>query len=467
MLDQSFSAHNFDIIYGIESRKGNIEISNMPKEYQKIVSELKETRKAINELKKKDDKKSIEDLPIKKKQEAKLQQDKEKILLQYLDSVACEVCNSKFRFTLQSFILKDKEIFQIDTTNHFQFFAIKQLQHNLKSVFKVKQSNRHQILSNIKTFLNSKIPVYVIRTDISGFFESIPQRKLMKMVMEDSLLNHKSKAFIQGILMEYETIKDKKLVPCNYGIPRGVGISSYLSELYMRDLDKKISSRQEVMFYARYVDDIFIILTSLPKKESLQSYYNGIVKLFNGYELELKQPKEEGKCMLIDMFRNPNKSPTQFDYLGYTLSLSRTYGMCNCKFKMKGEKIDAIKKKIDNAITHFNHLSKKNVRQAYHDLMDSLDYITGNIALTKTKSGVKAGLYYSNDLLDNFNELDELTNYLLGKNISPYKKLNGWEQLQQRIKDKITNIDFKKRWIERKFNRFSIERINEIEDWLL
>ena len=30
MLDQSFSAHNFDIIYGIESRKGNIDIHSMP-----------------------------------------------------------------------------------------------------------------------------------------------------------------------------------------------------------------------------------------------------------------------------------------------------------------------------------------------------------------------------------------------------------------------------------------------------
>lgn len=29
MLDQSFSAHNFDIIYGIESRKGNIDIHSV------------------------------------------------------------------------------------------------------------------------------------------------------------------------------------------------------------------------------------------------------------------------------------------------------------------------------------------------------------------------------------------------------------------------------------------------------
>ena len=112
-------------------------------------------------------------------------------------------------------------------------------------------------------------------------------------------------------------------------------------------------------------------------------------------------------------------------------------------------------------------LSVINVKQAYRDLMDSLDYITGNIALNKTKSGVKTGLYYSNDLLDNdLPDLKGLTRYLHSRKVEPYNKLKGYEVLKSRIESKIKKIDLAKRWNERKFNRFSLEQIERMESWL-
>lgn len=100
---------------------------------------------------------------------------------------------------------------------------------------------------------------------------------------------------------------------------------------------------------------------------------------------------------------------------------------------------------MDNAIKHFNDLSVINVKQAYRDLMDSLDYITGNIALNKTKSGVKTGLYYSNDLLDNdLPDLKGLTRYLHSRKVEPYNKLKGYEVLKSRIESKIKKNRFSK-----------------------
>ena len=37
MLDQSFSAHNFETIYCLESRKGNIDIQTMPEKYHNVL----------------------------------------------------------------------------------------------------------------------------------------------------------------------------------------------------------------------------------------------------------------------------------------------------------------------------------------------------------------------------------------------------------------------------------------------
>ena len=467
MLDQSFSAHNFDIIYGIESRKGNIDIHSMPTKYLDIVKKTKDIKSIIKELKNKEDDKSIEDLHHNKELLLELQENKKQALYEHLEEISDIVNSSSFRFELKKLKIKGKEAFSIDTTKHTQSFAIKQLQYNLRNVFKVRQANRHQILSNIKIFLDSKIPVYVIRTDISGFYESIPQKSLIKSVVENSLLNYKSKSFIRGILREYETTKDKSLIPENYGVPRGIGISSYLSELYMRDLDKKLSSRKEIIYYARYVDDIFIILSSLPNGKTLQSYYDDIVALFNDYELTLKQPGIGNKCELIDMYSSLNLKLQKIEYLGYCIEIERINGKIDCKFRMKKEKFDNIKKKMDNAIKHFNDLSVINVKQAYRDLMDSLDYITGNIALNKTKSGVKTGLYYSNDLLDNdLPDLKGLTRYLHSRKVEPYNKLKGYEVLKSRIESKIKKIDLAKRWNERKFNRFSLEQIERMESWL-
>lgn len=74
------------------------------------------------------------------------------------------------------------------------------------------------------------------------------------------------------------------------------------------------------------------------------------------------------------MYSSLNLKLQKIEYLGYCIEIERINGKIDCKFRMKKEKLDNIKKKMDNAIKHFNDLSVINVKQAYRDLMDSLDY---------------------------------------------------------------------------------------------
>ena len=72
------------------------------------------------------------------------------------------------------------------------------------------------------------------------------------------------------------------------GVPRGVGISPLLSEIYVRDLDSSISSFIGTHFYARYVDDIFIILTAFPNGEKdSKEYFTNLQTMFGKYGLTL------------------------------------------------------------------------------------------------------------------------------------------------------------------------------------
>jgi hypothetical protein len=288
----------------------------------------------------------------------------------------------------------------------------------------------------------------------------------MSKILGNTLLSHKSKAFIKGILYEYENVKDTALVPLSQGVPRGVGISSYLSELYMRDIDAKVLERKEVMFYARYVDDIFVILSTLPTDKTLEQYYAGITADFQSYGLTLKQPGDgSGKCHIID-FSKDNHDVITMNYLGYSLHMVRRAKKLSTTFGLSDEKKNRYRKKINNAINHFETLSKCNIKQATRDLSDSLNMISGNFKLFKTKSCVKVGLYYSNDLLDQKEDLDDLTSHLSRCSIEPYSGLKDYANIKAKITKRIKNIDFRQRWQERKMYSFSLQRIQEIEKWL-
>lgn len=468
MLDQSFSAHNFDTIYSLESRKGNIDVKTMPEDYRMVIAQIESIKKEIFSLRVKKDRSPKEsELYEKRKSELNDLKDSKKAILQnYLENLGKQVNAHGFRFSLNKFMADGKELFTLNVTSHAHLFAIKQLQYNISHTFKVKQANRHSILANIKNFLNSDIPVYIIRTDISGFYESIPHDRLMPMVLGNTLLSHKSKAFIKGIISEYEKVKNTALVPTSHGVPRGIGISSYLSEMYMRNIDANIAGRTEVMFYARYVDDIFMILSTLPSGKTLDQYYADMTLFFQSYGLTLKQPDDgSGKCNVID-FTMENHPEVTMNYLGYCLYMNRRGKRLTTSFGLSDSKKIKYSTRIDNAIIHFKTMSKCNIKQAYRDLLDSLNMITGNFKLFKSKSSVKVGMYYSNDLLDRLEDLDDLTLYLHGCSIDPYAGLMDCANIRSKLSKRIGKIDIKQRWKERRMYTFSLQRLQEMEEWL-
>lgn len=248
MLDQTFSSKNFMTIYEKENRMGNIPKESMSSSFQNVVEEIQEANKRLHELryKKKQDRTDDDFLEITQlKQKLKnLREKKQESLQSYTDSLANNVNGSKSLFRLIKVKLGSKIGFKIDRNNHSQLFAMKQLQCNLQKTFKVKQANRHLIMANIKLLLKTKRPYYIIRTDVSSFFESISQERLLHSIMDNTLLSYKSKVFVKAILNQYEeekknlTDEEYEGMKEGYGVPRGIGISSLLSEIYMRDLDQ-------------------------------------------------------------------------------------------------------------------------------------------------------------------------------------------------------------------------------------
>lgn len=472
MLDQSFSANNFETIFTILNRQGKVEIDSMSEEYKNVVADIHTVKENLKDLRRK--RKSLwTDLDISRYAKlqdklANLKNQKADALTADMESLADEVNGKSFLFNINKSTFEGKEEFKLNESRAASY-AMRQLLHNIKRTFKVEMSIRYQILSSIKCLLNMKMPVYVIRTDVSGFFESIPQDRLLKKVLDNSLLSYKSKAFVKGILNTYENIKDTTLVPQGYGVPRGIGISSILSEIYMQDLDSMMKNRREVIFYKRYVDDIFMIMTSLEEHNSIDDYYSSMESTFLTYGLTLKL-KTDSKCTLVRCFPQESFNPVSFDYLGYKLNLKVEDKKLLTSFSLSDKKRIKIDERINKAFAHFENLSKVDIKAARRDIIDSLHFITGNFRLSNAKHCAKVGLYYNNNLLDELSELDNLTSSLHGHVVNPhvgsFKTASERHAYIEALKNKINKIDFRARWETKTMYDFPIARIAEISSWL-
>lgn len=481
MLDQNFSAKNFMNVYALENRMGKIPVETMSDNFQAVVDKIKEANSELQELKNKKKEEKTDEVKDKiknLKQELKiLREYKQKTLFAEMQGLSVNVNSHDFHFKLVKVLIGGKIGFKIESKDHAQLFAMKQLQINLQKTFKVKQANRHLIMTNIKLLLKTKRPFYIIRTDVSSFFESIPQEPLKHIIMDNTLLSHKSKVFVNAILNEYETEKTKlkdeesKGMTEKCGVPRGIGISSLLSEIYMRDLDNKIKKRPEVIFYVRYVDDIFMLLAELPQEKKIDEYYDGLINEFKEKGLELK-PKGNEKCSFFNF--ESAKETFEVTYLGYKLKLTVTTkknrNSTDLSYSMSDNKRDRIKHRIDNAFKHFNATNKYDIHQARKDLVDSLKLITGNVRLHKSKSGIKTGLYYNSDLLDNTKDLEDLNTYLYSKTVSLHPYLFHTEDEKKAyltsLRSRIRKFNFVTAWNTRKMYDLKDRRMREIMRWL-
>ena len=145
-------------------------------------------------------------------------------------------------------------------------------------------------------------------------------------------------------------------------------------------------------------------------------------------------------------------------------SIQRSY------LRKMDKKRKRIKERIDKAFEHFTEKTKYSLSEARKDLRDSLRFIAGNYRLTKSKSGVKAGIYYSNDLMTNPCDLRDLTYYLKRKEVVVYEEVMKGaperEKYIECIKKMRDSFDFPKQWEAHKSYTLKDKRIREISQWL-
>lgn len=367
----------------------------------------------------------------------RLRTKKETAIEDGLNEISRSVVNGKHKISLQlSGAPGGKPVYKIDESAA-SFFAVKQVQRNISRLYKVKQGNRNDIVCQVRDGLRDKFPKKVVTTDFKDFYESIPRDRLLKKIDRDQLLAPTSRKIIKQIFQEYKMLTGSVL-----GIPRGVGVSAYLAELFAREFDRRIKMNEDIVYYARYVDDTFIIFAPDPDRAQSTNYLKWIEEIAKEMNVSLNPKKTAETNMLAPASK-------VFEYLGYKFTAAGG----GVSIRMSQKKKLRYKKRLLDSFKDYEKKSHYNEKKARKLLVKRLRFLAGNTRLLNSKRNALVGVYYSNrhlSVLSDLKGLDAQLKYLSAR----ITKLS--------LKNKLSKISFESGFKDITFSRFSIGDLSEI-----
>lgn len=276
--------------------------------------------------------------------------------------------DKEFRLNLKKVVCRGKDAFQIEPTLENMLF-MGMLNRNLRACYKVQPANRIPILRVLKSLLEENHDMIILRLDIKSFFESIPFANILSKFSDDGILCPESFKLLSQINEAY-----KKLTDAHVGIPRGIPCSSFLAEIYMRDIDSRIKSMPGVYYYQRYVDDMIILIC--PENEHVypKQYFKRISNMVSKYGLKLHALGEQGKTKLIDTRKSEF---LMFSYLGY--SIGKSNGKVH--FSLSHDKYHHYEELVHKAFVDFKYEIKNGRKGALTKLLHQLRLMTSNYHL--------------------------------------------------------------------------------------
>ncbi|MDW7549819.1 antiviral reverse transcriptase Drt3a [Pseudoalteromonas peptidolytica] len=291
--------------------------------------------------------------------------------------------------------------------------AIKLLDRFIRRIYKVRQSDRNRIIRQLITLLEDSGNYHILRLDIKDCYESIKLAQLIKKFEDELILAPECIRLLYSIMSDLQTNHGV------HGLPRGLPISSTLAELYLEALDKKIAVHPNIIYSARYVDDIIVVMP-VGKEAGVKA---DVETLMNEMGLAINYSPEK-------YYDKATKS-AEFDYLGYAIAVEQKNGKPNkVTLKISRSKLNKLKSRI--VIGLFDHKKQNNISL----LKRRLEYLCMLKVVRKGKNGdLLAGLAHNYQYVtDNFECLKSIDGFLCQQIANPRFGLTQQEQ------DKIKKV---------------------------
>lgn len=281
-------------------------------------------------------------------------------------------------------------------SSFYDHIVLKKINQDIKRLYRIKTSNRNLIIPQIYRLLSESSPMRIVRLDIKSFYESVPIRDATSSLSKSFLVDDLSLSIIERMIENNNLLEGS-------GIPRGVSISSSLSERHMRKVDKGIRGIPGVYYYARYVDDI--ILFTWDVESNIVETAEKIL-WNNSLQLNDKTETVDVNCRTRETGCDPSafvkrckckfdKSYQEsIDFLGYKFILSDSPAKNPANrvgIRLSDKKLEKYKVKIVLAL--LSYLSS----QDYSLLLKRIKFLSSNHVVKHRDSGeqLSSGIFYS------------------------------------------------------------------------
>lgn len=313
--------------------------------------------------------------------------------LKYLTAVQATLTSPKFTLAVKKNLKPphvSKQTYSItSTTPDASYFAAMLLSDSINKAFGLSSPSRQDIVQGLSSAIIGKWNKTVIRADIRSFFESIPHDQLLALVEGNMKLDSLSKNWIRSLLADYANIAHPAI---SVGLPRGIGPSASLSEAYLLSFDRKVKQKRECAYYARYVDDIVVVMaTADPYPPRPSSYLDEFDKQLRTIGLETST--SSGKRQEIQCANESLPIGSHLQYLGY--EIRRGSSGSKIQLEISATRASRIKDKLDRSFAVYARSASGGDKAA--SLLDlRIKYLTSNTRLVHSKRDAFVGIKFSN-----------------------------------------------------------------------
>jgi hypothetical protein len=305
------------------------------------------------------------------------------------DVVAQAVTTARNGFTSLPLTTNDlvgRRIYQVNDLA--SDLVLRKAAQNIRRITGTKQGSRMEIIRRLKLFCEEGMPFTIAKMDIKSFYPTIDQDTLLGQINRRLVTAPSTRAVLCSLFDQY---KRNSVV----GLPPGLAISAELSEFYLRDFDRDMREKLTAHYFARYVDDIILVLPGLDSKAKLKKKIEDVLP--KGLRLNFMKSK-------VFVFGNAKvNNPVvehSFDYLGFRFSVyqtnkTRPYSR-EVKLDIATSKVKKNKTRIVKSLLQY--LSDGN----FDDLRDRIRVLTCGYQFFDERQEKKrsAGLQHTYSLID-------------------------------------------------------------------
>ncbi len=363
------------------------------------------------------------------------------IVTEALTDVSDSIGRTAFRVTLAKLptLVAGKTVYGISDKLE-EILAVRHVQRILKETYQVKMPSRDILIGQIKALVFDGVPKFILKSDVESFYESVRHEQLLESIHRSSQLSIDVKRMITRLLKDYARVSGS-----DKGLPRGIGISAYLAEIYLLDVDKKIRENTDIFHYARYVDDI-VLMYAPSRPDKIPTYRQELELIMKEKGLTLNTLPHKTKELDVT-----TEQKGKFEYLGYEFDLASG----GSGITLSSKKITKYKDRIKKAFSDYHKKKSFIPQKAAGELIERSLFLTGNMRLFSRKSNAFIGIYFSNKFLTNDKDLKGLDYYY-------QHHVNSITNL--RLKKKLAKNSFQDGFHKKAFRTFDPKRLAEISN---